>query len=224
MDCDSLLSLRWSFYTSTLRLNAAQFQSRSRSISTCPSAGVPFASRYLLNAPKVNLKQYFLRRLTRLEPPYFLALFAWAVADRVTAHSSFSDMAPHLLASSFYMQNLVFGAFVGAINGVAWSLEIEVQFYLLVPLLSLLFSIADARLRRAATLAIMLIAGLASIPIYHSTHLHYSILYYLAFFLAGFFICDLYLTRGVWKPSIVWDLLAFCLWPLVWYMAITVAT
>ena len=40
--------------------------------------GVPFASHYLLNAPKVDPKRYFLRRLTRLEPPYFLSLFAWA--------------------------------------------------------------------------------------------------------------------------------------------------
>ena len=31
--------------------------------------GVPFASSYLRGAPKINLKQYFLRRLTRLEPP-----------------------------------------------------------------------------------------------------------------------------------------------------------
>ena len=37
--------------------------------------GVPFASRYLLGTAKINLRSYFLRRLTRLEPPYFLALF-----------------------------------------------------------------------------------------------------------------------------------------------------
>jgi peptidoglycan/LPS O-acetylase OafA/YrhL len=52
------------------------------------------------------------------------------------AHRSFADMAPHLLAHSFYMQNLTFGAFVGSVNPVAWSLEIEVQFYVLVPLLT----------------------------------------------------------------------------------------
>jgi peptidoglycan/LPS O-acetylase OafA/YrhL len=36
--------------------------------------GVPFASRYLLGTPKVDLKSYFLRRLTRLEPPSFIFL------------------------------------------------------------------------------------------------------------------------------------------------------
>jgi peptidoglycan/LPS O-acetylase OafA/YrhL len=180
--------------------------------------GVPFASRYLLGAAKVNLRQYFLRRLTRLEPPYFLSLFACGAMQWVVAHRSFSDMAPHLLASSFYMHNLIFGAFPGAVNGVAWSLEIEVQFYILVPLLALVFSIANARVRRGVILLVMLLAGTLSNPLYRSLHLHYSITYYLAFFLAGFLVCDLYLTRGDWKPSFTWDALALCLWPLVWYL------
>jgi peptidoglycan/LPS O-acetylase OafA/YrhL len=52
--------------------------------------GVPFVSRYLLQAPRVSLKQYFLRRLTRLEPPYFLSLIAWATMQFVVAHRSLS--------------------------------------------------------------------------------------------------------------------------------------
>jgi peptidoglycan/LPS O-acetylase OafA/YrhL len=180
--------------------------------------GVPFASHFLRNAPKVNLKQYFLRRLTRLEPPYFLSLFAWAAMQWAVAHRSVSSMAPHLLASFVYLHNLIFGGFVGSVNSVAWSLEIEVQFYLLVPLLSLLFAIGDARVRRGIILSAMLVAGFLSIPLYRSTHLHYSILYYLSFFLAGFLVCDLYLTRkGEYQPSFLWDALAFCLWPLVWF-------
>lgn len=122
--------------------------------------GVPFPSRYLLNGQKVGLKQYYWRRVTRLEPPYFISLFVCAAAWYVTAHRGFRDMWPHLLASFFYLHNLVFGAFAGAVNGVAWSLEVEIQFYLLVPLLALLFAIADARLRRTVILGIMLAAGL----------------------------------------------------------------
>jgi peptidoglycan/LPS O-acetylase OafA/YrhL len=51
----------------------------------------------------------------------------------------------------------------------------------------------------------MLVTGLLSIPLYRSTHLHYSILYYCPFFLAGFLLCDLYLTRGEWRTSLIWD-------------------
>jgi peptidoglycan/LPS O-acetylase OafA/YrhL len=136
----------------------------------------------------------------------------------VVAHRSLRDMMPHLLASSVYQHNMIFGAFPGAVNGVAWSLEIEVQFYVLVPLLALLFAIGDARVRRAVILVVMLVAGFLSDPLYRSLHLHPSILYYLAFFLAGFLVCDLYLTRGEWRPSFKWDALALCLWPLVWYL------
>jgi peptidoglycan/LPS O-acetylase OafA/YrhL len=179
---------------------------------------VPFASHYLVSAPRVNLKQYFLRRLTRLEPPYFLSLFACTAIAAVVAHRSFSEMAPHLLASSVYMHNMIFGAFPGAVNGVAWSLEIEVQFCVLVPLLALLFTISDARVRRAVILVVMLVAGLLSNRLYNSLHFRASIAYYLAFFLAGFLVCDLYLTRGEWKRSFLWDVLVVGLWPLVWYM------
>jgi peptidoglycan/LPS O-acetylase OafA/YrhL len=180
--------------------------------------GVPFASRYLLNTPRVDLKQYFLRRLTRLEPPYFLSLFACAAIAGVVLHRSLGEMAPHLLASFVYMHNLIFGGFPGAVNNVAWSLEVEVQFYALVPLLSLLFAIGDARIRRGVILVVMAAAGILSNPIYRSLHFHYSIAYYLAFFLAGFVVCDLYLSSKDWKPSFVWDPLALCLWPMVWYM------
>ena len=179
--------------------------------------GLPFASRYLLNAP-VNLRQYFLRRLTRLEPPYFLSLFACAAMQYVVSRRSLSDMTPHLLASSVYMHNLIFGAFPGAVNGVAWSLEVEVQFYVLVPLLALLFAISATRVRRAVIVTLMLVSGLLSNKLYSSLHLHASIAYYLAFFLTGFLVCDLYITRGEWKKTFLWDVLAVGLWPLVWYM------
>lgn len=180
--------------------------------------GVPFASHYLMNAPNVNLKQYFLRRLTRLEPPYFLSLFACAAMQAVVSHRSFSDMAPHLLASSLYLHNLFFGAFPGAVNGVAWSLEVEVQFYILVPLLALLFSISNSRVRRSVILLMMLVGGLLSNRLYSSLRFHASIAYYLAFFLAGLLVCDFYITRGEWKKSFLWDGLAFALWPLIWFM------
>lgn len=178
--------------------------------------GVPFASARFLNAPKVNLKQYFLRRLTRLEPPYLISLFVCAVADWITMHSTFSNLLPHLIASCVYMQNLIFGGFVGAVSGVTWSLEVEVQFYVLAPVLAMLFGIASARRRHIVMLFLILVSGVASLPLYRSAHFHYCIGYYLGFFLAGLLLCDLYVNRQEWKPSFVWDFVALCLWPLVW--------
>jgi peptidoglycan/LPS O-acetylase OafA/YrhL len=180
--------------------------------------GVPFASRYLLGASEVDLKQYFLRRLTRLEPPYFISIFVCAAMQIVWSHRPASDIGPHVLASFGYLHNMIYGAFPGAVNGVAWSLEIEVQFYVLVPLLTTLFAISNSLVRRVVILALMLWAGLLSNPLYPMLHLHASIAYYLSFFLAGFLVCDLYLTRAAWKQSFLWDALAMCGWPLVWLL------
>jgi peptidoglycan/LPS O-acetylase OafA/YrhL len=180
--------------------------------------GVPFASRFLLHGPRVDLKQYFLRRLTRLEPPYFIALLVCAADQIIMGHRDLREMGPHLLASFGYLHNLTFGAFNRPVNGVAWSLEIEIQFYVLVPLLALLFAIDNAVIRRAVIAVLMAGTGLLGSTLYRSAHLRYSIAYYLAFFLAGFLLCDLYLTRREWKPSFYWDALALCGWPLVWLL------
>ena len=50
------------------------------------------------------------------------------------------------------------------------------------------------------------------------THFHYSIGYYLSFFLAGLLVCDFYVNRGEWRVSLLWDLVALTLWPLVWIL------
>jgi len=83
----------------------------------------------------------------------------------------------------------------------------------------MLFAIADERLRRGVILPVMLAGGgFLSNPLYRSTHLHYSILYHVAFSIAGFLVVDLHLTRSDGKRSFLWDALAFCLWPLLWLL------
>src|SRR5690349_11306910 len=56
--------------------------------------GRPFADHYLSGAPAPKLKEYYLRRLTRLEPPYIAALLAVFVG--LAAFSSNRGLA-HLL-------------------------------------------------------------------------------------------------------------------------------
>src|SRR5438552_4327303 len=137
--------------------------------------GVPFASVYLRGAPKINLKQYFLRRLTRLEPPYILSLLIWAGILLVVAHQSGREILPHLLASMAYLHNLIYNG-DSTINVVAWSLEVEVQFYVLVPLLAGIFAIADNRMRRGAIVILMLVSALLGGQLLH-TRLEASVAY-----------------------------------------------
>ena len=109
--------------------------------------GLPFAAHYLKGAAPVNLRKYYLRRLTRLEPPYFVALLLLFIMGAVILGFPSASFYPHFAASLFYSHSLIYGTFSPAM-GVAWSLEIEVQFYLLVPLLTLLFTIGNRMLRR----------------------------------------------------------------------------
>ena len=41
---------------------------------------LPFAMHHLADGKKVNLRRFFLRRLTRIEPPYMIALIFWLLA------------------------------------------------------------------------------------------------------------------------------------------------
>jgi peptidoglycan/LPS O-acetylase OafA/YrhL len=81
-----------------------------------------------------------LRRLTRLEPPYIIALVIFFIANVWVLHAySFKSLLPHFFASMAYLHNIIYQSF-SWILPVAWSLEVEVQFYVLAPLFFLFFS------------------------------------------------------------------------------------
>src|SRR5262245_29128610 len=119
----------------------------------------PFASQYLRGGPRVRLGAYFLRRVTRLEPPYLLALLLTFVMWLFISNQKPADLLPHLTASAFYAHTVICGT-TSSIMVVAWSLEIEVQFYLLMPLLARVFMIRVTWLRRGILLAAIITAVL----------------------------------------------------------------
>ncbi len=177
---------------------------------------LPFAKARLLSESRPDLGRYFLRRLTRLEPPYIVnLLFRFALLPLATA-DSYADLFPHLLASMGYLHNLIYGS-ISKINFVAWSLEIELQFYLLAPLLAGVFAIRSKVRRRA--LLVALIAGFAALAceIGRFPRLNLSILGAAHYFLAGFLLVDLYLADWRQRPakSPRWDLVSVLAWSAV---------
>jgi len=180
---------------------------------------LPFAAHHLSGTPAVSLRKYYLRRLTRLEPPYFVTIFLLLALGLLAGRGSASAILPHLAASLVYLHNLIYGS-QSTVLGVAWSLEIEVQFYLLVPLLTLVFAIRSLRLRRSVLIGLTL-ATLAAQTMFvpHHPRVALSILAYLQFFLIGFLIADLFLNN--WKNSprrtFYWDLIALAGWPLLFF-------
>ena len=96
---------------------------------------LPFARYSFASAPEPTLSRYFLRRVTRIEPPYILALIAMYFTFRPLAY-----YLPHLIAGLFYMHQFVFGT-RNPINVVTWSLEVEIFFYILAPWLTRVYLI-----------------------------------------------------------------------------------
>lgn len=163
--------------------------------------GLPFAAHSLHQGKKVELKSYFWRRITRLEPPYIIVMTVFAVAVVLMGFYTFQDIIPHYFSSIFYLHNIIYKGWT-FINPPVWTLEIEVQFYILAPFLAmLLFKPKSAVVRR--TLLIGFIAVIMLLQ-QHYQILHQftklTILGHLQFFLLGFIFADLYLNE--WKEGI----------------------
>ena len=101
--------------------------------------GMPFLRHYFFGGKKIELKDYFFRRLTRLEPPFVLTLIGFYAVHVLVLHESASEFFPNFLAGLVYSHVFIFGA-PNPINPVTWSLETEAQFYLVLPLLFILVS------------------------------------------------------------------------------------
>jgi peptidoglycan/LPS O-acetylase OafA/YrhL len=178
---------------------------------------LPFASHWLRGGEPIDLRRYFQRRITRLELPYILNLIVCAGLLVLMNHVAGAAVLPHLLASVFYSHNLVFGS-LSTINAVTWSLEVEVQFYILMPLLAYVFAIRSPMARRTALVSAMLVAGILQ-SLLNAPRLELSILYFVQFFLAGLLLADLYLTRPSERAQKWgWDVLSLAGWPLMFYL------
>jgi peptidoglycan/LPS O-acetylase OafA/YrhL len=174
---------------------------------------LPFARHRFHNERPISLSFYFLRRVTRLEPPYLLTLLLRLPLLLLAFPGHEAFYARHFAASALYVHNLVYAA-PSVINIPAWSLEIEIQFYCLVPLLACYFALHRPLQRRLLLLAIMAALGIAQVTwLATSPRATLSILYWLQYFLAGFLVADLYLTDWSHIPAgWLWELLTLPMW------------
>ncbi len=150
---------------------------------------LPFANYYINNGKGVPLKQYYLRRLTRLEPPYLLAITGIFLIQVLTNERDWGTHAPSWLASLVYSHLLIHNE-IPSITIVAWSLEIEIQFYLVAPFLFNVLAF-NKKIRRltllAAIVGITLLQNFLPLP-------KISLADYAQFFFAGILLADIYVS------------------------------
>ena len=172
---------------------------------------LPFLKHYLFNGQKVKIRDYYYRRLTRLEPPVVLSLFFYLAVHVLILDISWSSMLPHLFFGLLYSHVLIFGQ-PNPINPVTWSLETEAQFYIVVPLI-----FAALFFRRSILWFIFFLATLFLSSIYLK---HYfvkhdlsqvasSVFAYFSNFLVGIVVAWIYLKRKTYfnNKYVIWDII-----------------
>lgn len=153
------------------------------------------ARAHPLSAP--FLRAYFGRRVLRIEPPYVILLVATFMLIAVTGYAPEGSrqfgtrpdsLGLSLAGSIFYLHDLLWGTFP-RLFPPGWSLEVEVQFYVLAPLFfALWFASPRAGVRVALGVAGLAGGSLLSLVAPHRAgplYLQPSILLFLHFFWLG---------------------------------------
>ncbi len=167
---------------------------------------MPFARHHLLGSKPISLRKYYMRRVTRLEPPYIASLVLAVLLVAVYQRGVSAEYLGHLLASMVYQHGLIFGR-ISPVNSVTWSLEIEIQFYLFAPLAMQVYRIRRIWLRRVLLVVTILGLGLLQARFQSWPRFNMSILYYAQYFLAGLVVAEVFvLDLEKLKSSWMWDL------------------
>ncbi|MBN3583023.1 acyltransferase [Algoriphagus aestuarii] len=172
---------------------------------------VPFLNQYWFGGKKIQLKNYFWRRITRLEPPFIIALSALFLVHLFINGESFKELFPNFLASIFYVHEIIFNEY-SLINPVTWSLETEVQFYIIIPFLAFISLGNKNKVIGFLILLILFVVSLffkSFVLTNHPYGLGTNILVFLSHFLIGTFFAILFLSRKDWvmKKIILFDLI-----------------
>lgn len=162
---------------------------------------LPFARHFLQNGAAPDLKRYLLRRLTRIEPPYILALTAYFLAS-----GRIPELASHYWAGIVYSHQYIFET-LNPVAQFTWSLEVEVGFYLLAPWLTAVYRIPHRSARWTAELALIAIPACSAVfwLVPHGpARLENTLIVMIQYFFAGMLLADLY-ACGLLRRAAAWS-------------------
>lgn len=173
---------------------------------------------------KPSLGGYFLRRLTRLQPPFIIAITFFFIVHIFLKQMPMNELWKHYAATMIYSHCFIYGQW-SPINPVTWSLETEVQFYIIAPFLcAFIFSYCKKRYSPAVICTISIGAMLCAYFLrdgYEALHLTSSIFQQIQFFLVGVLVAFIYLTNPEFlrKKSIYYDMLGIASMLMLFYFA-----
>lgn len=176
-------------------------------------SGFILATPWITGRPP-TIRSFYMRRLTRLEPPYILVMLGAFVLLQFASpgnvgryHESDVSNLQSLLASLIYAHGLIFQA-DPQLNPPAWSLEIEFQFYVLMPFV-MTFILLIYNIKSRLMVIISAIILLASISIFSQVFISkhnlyfYTVAFYAHAFLCGIFCAQTYFGHEDTKSSTV---------------------
>jgi peptidoglycan/LPS O-acetylase OafA/YrhL len=162
-------------------------------------SGLMISAPFLGEAARsIDAKAFYVRRMTRLYPLYLFVLLlsfamlsvtGYAPTDAPSVGKAAGPLWHSLFASLIYVHQLVFNAHP-TLNPPAWSLEVEIQFYAVAPLLIMAWRRITAPTWRlyaglALTTLSMVLAQTVDAAFGVEARTHYSLLRFLPFFLTG---------------------------------------
>lgn len=180
-------------------------------------------SGFILSAPfysnsgrtSFSYKNFIKRRLERLEPSYIIWMTFFALVLLIMGFN-FQETLSHWFFSLVYLHNIVYSEY-SIINPVAWSLEVEFQYYLISPIIAkTYFQMRSTGKRRA----LMTIFILSFIFIEHMLGWQLqpfkaSLLGNLHHFLLGIMIYDYFKSTEDLKRNYIWDIVFVITLPLL---------
>jgi peptidoglycan/LPS O-acetylase OafA/YrhL len=166
---------------------------------------LPFLKYYLgISDKKVKLKSYFIRRLTRLEPPFIITLVVFYLVHVFLLKEDALVFLKHFGSGLIYGHVFIFGT-GNPINPVTWSLETEAQFYIIIPLIMwLVFKVRNSAISILVLLGLILGSIFFRNEFVFSPYWGRSIFAYFVNFAMGIIVCWSYLKFPKWFKLRLW--------------------
>lgn len=191
----------------------------------------PFLAAYLLDTPRPSIPRYFRNRALRIIPAFWVVATVYLIWDRLHPGGGFlGTLAVYGFAQNYY------STASAEMVGQAWTLDIEVAFYILIPIAAMIALASRRRMRTtpAIRLAIVLVvlAVLYALSLYFKheagspSNVSYNIAQYLFAFIPGIALGAIEpfaapRLRGTQAGRIwAWGLLALCVILLSVYVSV----